>query len=156
MAYSNFLSFIFLISLCSCGEENFSGGSRVMEPPQEEVQIAPPPEEFRTRLSNTLLIEGDRCRGDETTEPYGNGAICNAGQYLIYVDNVNTCNGAGQCSDFVVIPIVGELDNIDAETSGTSIFDIIPMSTVSNTVREILLGVAVETDLNGNGTVFFK
>lgn len=136
--------------------ENFSGGSRNQPPPQEEVQIAPPPEDFITRLSTTLLIEGKKCRGDETTEAYGNGFHCDPGQYLIYIDNVNTCDSDGRCSDFVIIPIVGVLVNIHAGLEGSSIFDIIPKSLVSGTQSDILNGIGVSTDINGNGTVFFK
>lgn len=76
-------SFLFLILISSC-YENFSGRSRVETPPQEEEQVAPFPREFRTRLNTTLLIEGNICREDETTQAYGHGSLCNASQYLVF------------------------------------------------------------------------
>nr|MBA2403606.1 hypothetical protein [Bdellovibrionales bacterium] len=79
-----------LVVLTSCGED-FYGKNRALTPPQQEQQIAPAPEEFRTRLNNNLLVEGARCRGNETTEPGGHGSLCSAGQYLIFIDTVNTC-----------------------------------------------------------------
>ena len=148
-------SILFLILISSC-HENFSGGSRVEPPPQEEEQVAPAPREFRTRLNNTLLIEGKICRGDETTEAYGHGSLCNAGQYLVYVDNVNICDEFGRCTDYVVIPIVAALENIDAGSMGFSTFIIAPKSPVTSTQKNILDNVLLNSDIYGNGTVLFK
>ena len=148
------LLFILIVSI-SCNE-NFSGGNRVKEPPQEEEQIAPAPEDFMTRLNSTLLIKGIICQGTETTEAGGHGSNCLARQYLIFIDDVNTCNSDGQCTNFEVIPIVGDLQNIDARTSGVSIFSIIPIGPASNTQEDILNSVNVSSDLNGNGTVFLN
>jgi hypothetical protein len=148
-------SIIFLILISSCNE-NFSGGSRVEAPPEEEEQIAPKPQEFRTRLNSTLLIEGIVCRGDETTEPYGNGSLCSATQYLVYIDNINICDEFGRCTDYVVIPIVAALENIDAGSTGFSTFIINPKSPVTSTQKNILDNVLLTSDINGNGTVIFK
>jgi hypothetical protein len=147
--------FLMVFIFASCNE-NFTGGSRWETPPQQEEQFAPIPQEFTTRLSPTLLIEGQRCRGDETTETFGNGAECDAGQYLIYIDDVNVCDGSGRCTTDVVTPIIGELLNTNSSSTSVSIFDIEPKSLVTQDQLVILKGVAVASDVNGNGTVFFK
>jgi hypothetical protein len=144
---------IFLV-VTSCGEENFTGGNRVLTPPQEEEQIAPAPKDFKTRISNILLIEGHICQGIETTETGGHGFKCLAGQYLVFIDNVNTCDSNGLCTNFEVIPIIGELEDIGARTSGVSIFTINARSPVTEDQATILRSINVSSDLNGNGTVF--
>ncbi|MBA2403591.1 MAG: hypothetical protein H0V66_02380, partial [Bdellovibrionales bacterium] len=127
---------------------------RALTPPQQEQQIAPAPEEFRTRLNNNLLVEGVRCRGNETTEPGGHGSLCSAGQYLIFIDHVNTCDTAGRCSGLVVTPLIGELLDINAGTDGFTVFDIDPISPVSDFQRNVLESISIRADVNGNGTVF--
>ena len=144
-----------VLIFASCNE-NFTGGTRWENPPQQEEQFAPTPEEFTTRLSSTLLIEGHRCRGDERTESFGNGTACNAGQYLIEIDDVNVCDSDGQCTNDVVIPIIGELINTNTSTTSVAIFDIIPKSDITDIQITILKGVGVASDLNGNGSAFFK
>lgn len=143
---------LILMVITSCNE-NFYGKNRELPPPQEEEQIAPAPVFFKTRLNDLLLIEGIECIGTETTEPYGNGSQCLARQYLIYIDNINVCTN-GQCTHFEVIPIVGELEDIGARTSGVSIFRINAISPVTEIQTTILNTVHVSSDLNGNGTVF--
>lgn len=147
---------LMLFILTSCNE-NFTGGNRFDQPTQQEQQpVVVPPVQFITRLTNSLAIKGDRCRGDETTEPDGHGRICEAGEYLVYIDDVNICDDSGRCTDNVVTPIVAELDDIDARIPGVGIFDINPISLTTQDQREILETVSVKSDSNGNGTVFFK
>jgi hypothetical protein len=140
--------------LTACGED-FSGGSRVFTPQQEEQPTIPSPVEFRTRLNNSLLIAGVRCKGDETTEPGGHGSQCVAGNYLVFIDDVNICN-SGICTDFVVTPIVGSLEDINTRDPISKVFFIIPESEVSGAQKTILDNVALEVDINGNGAVFFR
>ncbi len=146
---------ILLLLLTSCGDD-FTGGSRIFKPTQEEQQIAPPPEAFRTRLSPSLLIQGTLCLGDETTEPGGHGLHCDPGQYLIIIDDVNTCDADGVCTVFIITPIIGELQNADARIPEESVFNIIPKSPVNDDQSKILSSVHVSSDLNGNGTVFYS
>jgi len=142
--------------ITSCGENFDDQNRRLLTPEQQEEQLGVAPEEFRTRLNNTLLIEGNICQGDETTEPNGHGSLCNAGKYLIFIDNVNTCDSLGRCTDSVVIPIIAELKDITIGRSTVKIFDINPLSPVSDLQGDILTSVGVSSDVNGNGTVFFK
>lgn len=144
-----------LMLVTACGED-FSGGSRVFTPQQEEQPSIPFPVVFSTRLNNSLLVAGNRCRGDETTETGGHGSQCVAGNYLIYIDDVNICDSSGICTDFVVTPIVGSLEDTNARNPGEKVFFIIPESETSGAQKSILDSVALEVDINGNGTVFFR
>lgn len=143
---------ILLNLIPACGEDY--GGYRRFTPSQQEEQFPQAPIEFKTRLSNTLEIEGRQCIGTETTEVGGHGSKCLAGQYLIYIDNINSCDISGQCTDFEIIPIVAELVDINARTPGASIFSIDPLSPVTVTQNTILQSINVRSDLNRNGTVF--
>lgn len=152
------LTFALLTSLgllAGCGED-FSGGSRVLAPQQEEQSRAPFPQEFNTRLNSSLLISGTRCKGDETTELNGRGSLCEARNYLIYIDNVNICDSSAICTEFVVIPIVASLEDIDARNPDSRVFFITSKSPTTGAQDNILENVAVESDMNGNGSVFFK
>jgi len=158
MQTHKYIAFSILASLVlqgGCGED-FSGGSRVIVPQQEELSRAPFPEVFRTRLNSSLLLSGDRCRGEETTEPNGHGSLCEAGNYLIYIDDINICDSSGSCTDFVVTPIIGRLEDTDARDQDTRFFFIIPKSLTTSTQKNILENVVIESDLNGNGFVFFR
>jgi hypothetical protein len=157
MRVQNLIKITFMASvmlLTACGED-FSGGSRVFTPQQEEQPTIPSPVEFRTRLNNSLLIAGARCKGDETTEPGGHGSQCVAGNYLVFIDDVNVCN-SGICTDFVVTPIVGSLEDTNTRDPISKVFFIIPKSEVSGAQKTILDNVALEVDINGNGAVFFR
>lgn len=144
--------FLFFNLIQSCGEDY--GGYRRFTPPQQEEQIPPAPVDFKTRLNSILEIEGRQCIGTETTEVGGHGSKCLAGQYLIFIDDINTCDSNGRCTVFEVIPIVGELLDISARTPGISIFSINPLSSVTEAQSNILRSINVSTDINGNGTVF--
>ena len=158
MQVHKYLTFSLLASLgllTGCGED-ISGGSRVFTPQQEEQSRAPFPQEFSTRLNSSLQISGMRCKGDETTVPNGRGSLCEARNYLIYIDNVNFCDGSGICTDYIIIPIVAHLDDIDARNPDSRVFFITSKSPTTDAQDSILKAVAVESDLNGNGSVFFK
>lgn len=143
--------FLTLLSLASCGED-YSGGDRDEAPTQQEETFGIRPQSFSTRLSPTLLIAGVKCRGDETTEPNGNGVICQAEQYLISVDNVNICTN-GICTNNVVTPIVGELIDTNARTPGFTVYEIDAKSPVTTIQENILKTVIVTSDFLGNSVV---
>lgn len=78
------------------------------------VPACPVETEFETRLNNQLLIEGVRCRGGETTEvEHDDGTssvyVCRRGQWLVTVDNINTCTDEGLCTEIFVFPIITNL-----------------------------------------------
>lgn len=155
MEYSkNIISLALLFSLSGCSDD-FSGGNRAKPEAQAEVAIGRLPARFSTRLNDTLSISGEKCRGNETTESYGNGDLCNAGQYLISIDNVNFCTN-NICTTNVVTPIVAELINSNNQTDGITLFEINAISVTTSTQENILDSVLVQSDSLGNGFVFFK
>lgn len=135
----------------SCNED-FKGGNRVNPVPEAEEVLGVEPQRFSTRLSPTLLISGEKCRGTETTGSFGNGDICLAGQYLISIDDENTCNGS-ICTTNLVTPIVAELFDIDARYPGEVVFEIRPKSVTTQEQENILETVLVRSDSMGNGQV---
>lgn len=90
--------------------------------------------DFSTRLSNTLLISGERCRGGERTEtPNPDGSsrfhICKRGQWLITVDNENVCNPDGSCTEIFVFPIISRLARAgESNPPGQCTYNMIPLS----------------------------
>lgn len=135
----------------SCNED-FKGGNRVNPVTQAEETLGAAPQRFSTRLSPTLLIAGEKCRGTETTGSFGNGDICEAGQYLISIDDVNTCSGE-ICTTNLVTPIVAELFDIDARYPGEAVYEIRAKSVTTQTQEDILETVLVRSDSMGNGRV---
>ena len=100
------LIFLFILSGCA---EDFSGGVRWEDNIQEEEQVAPVPPAFRTRLSSSLLVSGEICQGDETILVENVFYECDARQYLVRIDNVNTCDSSGNCTGFEVKPFIADL-----------------------------------------------
>lgn len=147
------LILLFMISGCN---EDFSGGVRWVDQHQQQEQFAPTPDFFRTRLNNSLLVSGEICLGDETIMVENIAYPCEARQYLIKIDNVNSCDSDGNCSGFSVRPFIADLVKVSTETPGNSIFDINPASPTTNEQENILETIGVSSDLNGNGSVFFK
>lgn len=69
---------------------------------------------FSTRLNTELAISGVRCRGGETLEVQNdNGTtsvyVCRTNQWLVTVDNVNTCTNDGICTEIDVPPAIANL-----------------------------------------------
>ncbi len=148
--------FITLVLLAGGCAEDFSGGTRVLDEVQAEEQIAPAPQVFSTRLTNTLLVSGEICRGDETIVVDNVTYECEAKQYLIRIDNVNTCSSAGVCTNFAVSPIIADLVKASTETPNFSVFDIDADSPTESDEEEVIDVVSVKTDVLGNAFVFFK
>jgi hypothetical protein len=100
---------------------------REVEPeelPPFPVPLCPIETSFNTRLSDQLLISGVRCRGGETTQYIDSTGverifICQKGQWLVTVDNVNTCAPNGGCTEIGVFPFVSVLK----KTSDSSLPD---------------------------------
>lgn len=151
---NNIISLFILLALAGCAE-NRAAGNRDNPATQSEVAQGKLPERFSTRLNSTLLIAGDKCLGNETTGTFGNGETCDAGQYLIYIDNVNTCNGT-LCTTNIVTPIIAELNDQDARLEGLKVYEIEPKSVTTAEEEDILETVWVNSDALGNGTVLFR
>ncbi|MCM2349256.1 MAG: hypothetical protein NDI69_04490 [Bacteriovoracaceae bacterium] len=99
---------------------------------------------FNTRLSNNLLIRGVKCTGGETTEVINNDGtvrvfVCRPGQWLVTVDNINTCSPAGGCTEIGVAPVISVLER----TSGSNPpeqchYEMEPISPVTPDQRQIM------------------
>lgn len=148
--------FFTLVFLCQGCAEDFSGGTRVFDEIQAEEQIAPPPQKFETRLSPTLLVSGVICRGDETIIFEDVTYECEARQYLVKIDDVNTCQSSGVCTNFAVPAFIADLVKARTETPGFSVFDIDPDSPTEGNQDNVIDVVGVKSDVLGNALVFFK
>lgn len=146
------LLFITILIMAACGEENFSGGTRTFDPPEEE-EAFPTPLSFNTRISPTLLIAGIRCRGGETTEYNNQTYTCLTDQYLITLDYLNTCGVDGGCTEIFVPPIVGALKRAGIEDPDFAIWDMSAVSPVIETQDQLLKSYRVKSDELGNGVV---
>lgn len=86
----------------------------VPTPTPPPIPSCPIETSFSTRLNPELAIFGVRCRGGETTEvPNEDGTssvyVCRTNQWLVTVDNVNTCNPDGACTEIGVFPAIANL-----------------------------------------------
>jgi hypothetical protein len=125
--------------LTSCGEDIYSNDPGAPQQETAETQI----QNFNTRLTNQLLISGTRCLGGETVDAEGQTHTCDSGNYLVTVDNVNTCTPEG-CTDVIVEPIIAGLLGPGSSDS-SNFFEIVPISPVSNPVEGILENVLLRT-----------
>lgn len=99
---------------------------------------------FNTRLSNNLLISGFKCAGGETTEVVNSDGttrvfVCRQGQWMVTIDNINSCTPAGGCTEVGVTPVISVLDR----TSGSNPpeqchYDMEPISPISPQQRLIM------------------
>ena len=145
---------LFLTFLMSCSED-FRGGNRVNPETQSEEAVGIMPTRFSTRLNSSLLISGEKCRGTETTGTFGNGERCQARQYLVVIDTINTCE-ANNCTNDIVSPIVADLINTNAGPIGSAVFEIRARSVTTSEQENILETVLVKSDSMGNGQVFSR
>jgi hypothetical protein len=144
------LLFIFFLIISCGGDITGYSNDELGEQRQEDSGLP----DFSTRLTNNLLIEGERCRGGEATESEGQVFICEADQWLITVDNINTCTPEG-CTDIKVIPIIAQLIGVSTQ-GNTDFFDIAPAIPVSEQVDDTLENVTVRFRSNEVPLVLFK
>ena len=142
---SYFLVVCGLFSLLSCGSDDDDDNDLVNEQIPQEEEVS----NFSTRLNNNLLIAGIRCNGGETTEYGGETYTCERDEWLITVDDGNTCNQAGRCTEIGVIPIVAELDRTDIiSIPEYTFFKIDPQSPMNVSQQSAINDVWVRFDLN--------
>lgn len=154
-AKNNFVLSLLLLLAVACGDDGYGGGSSRSDPPQTEEVTEPV--DFSTRLNNQLLIAGENCSGGETTEVNGERVICSSNQWLITIDNVNTCSPSGACTEVGIFPIIGEVQQNDIVDPTFRFFTIIPRSEITIQQQNILNDVQVRSDLSGgNAVVVFK
>lgn len=112
--------------------------------PTPTPPVCPVETSFSTRLSNTLFIAGVRCLGGETTEVTGEDGttrifVCREGQWLVTVDNINTCTPGGGCTEVGVLPVISSLTRTSpSDPPRQCSFNINPISPISSEQRDIL------------------
>lgn len=136
----------------SCGGD-FTGYSNdeLGESNQEESQNLP---DFSTRLTNDLLIAGRQCRGGETALSRGETFNCEPSQWLVTVDNINTCTPEG-CTEIEVEPTIATLESTSAQAN-IEFFDLRSSIPVTTETSNILNGVTVRFGDNQAPRVLFK
>ncbi len=112
--------------------------------PQEENVT-----DFSTRLTTNLLIAGKKCQGTETTTDAGGATVtCARDQWLITLDDANTCTPEGICTEIAVVPFVAELDRSDRiELPSFTYFQIDPLSAVTQAQEDKIDDFLVRFDL---------
>lgn len=144
-----FLLMLFLLS--SCGDETgYSNKNQGIPQEEQSTDIR----RFSTRLTNNLLISGERCFGGEQTDVEGQTYTCTAGDYLVTVDNINSCTPEG-CTEVKVVPVIGSLLTTGGDGGTTTFFDIVPSIVVSSQTASILETVQLRSR-NGDNAVLFK
>ena len=144
------MKWLLLLLLFSCGDE--TGYSLTNNPVNEEEPSSI--QRFSTRLTNNLLISGVICQGGEQTDVEGQVQTCTGGDYLVTVDNVNSCTPEG-CTDVYVVPIIASLLATGGDGSSTTFFDILPSIEVNSQTSSVLEGVQLRSR-NGDNIVIFK
>lgn len=128
---------------------------------EEQNTDIPRDESFDTRLGPELRISGQKCKGGETVVVQNNDSSstesCEENQWLVRVDNENTCNEDGSCTEIGVNPIIADLQraNIPSPTI-YSFYNIIPDTQTTDERRRILENHWVRFDLNGSPLVLEK
>jgi hypothetical protein len=137
--------------LVSCGDFFIADSNHQKGEPQLEDNALP---DFSTRLTNDLLVSGDQCQGGETTDSEGEVFVCESTQWLITVDNINTCTPEG-CTEVAVVPTIGILEPVSTQED-FQYFDIRASIPVSAAVEAILERVTVRFGGNEAPQVLFK
>lgn len=99
----------FLFLLTSCGEDIDDkplGGIQA-----EEVE-QPSSDQFFTRLTNTLSIQGRECLGNELVlVDEGKTVACEFNQWIVTVDQRNVCAN-GSCTQNFVFPFIATMNKV--------------------------------------------
>lgn len=111
---------------------------------------------FHTRIHNKLAISGNVCHGGETTNGLDE-EVCQKGQWLVNVDNINTCSDEGWCTEMAAPTFIAELDRANVITPATvGYFNIVAKSKLNTGVDKILKTYWVRDDFNGKAVVVKK
>lgn len=119
---------ILLVSLIACGSDSDDRNEVVAESPEEETMECPYFDSFETRLRSNLLIAGERCQD------------CERDQWLITIDNQNTCTSDGICTKIYVSPVIAELteSSVSNPPQQGCIFDMNPEGPLSNDQLQVM------------------
>lgn len=135
-----------LTALISCGSDNDDDNDLVNEQLPQEEEVT----NFSTRINDRLLIAGQRCEGGENVlDANGQQATCERDQWLITLDNVNTCTAGGACTEVGVVPFIAELDREDrVSVPEYTFFEIDPLSAVTTDQENTIDDYLVRFDIN--------
>ena len=133
-------------------------------PEQEETPSTTqeaPFREFSQRLSSDLAIYGERCTEGENFEIQTRNGLrnmsCGKNQWVIFIDNINSCDPQGSCTEIGVFPIFAKLVRADVISASTiSFWDIIPVTRIHSPLSDLLKDYWVKFDLNGPTEVLKK
>lgn len=141
---------LLLLLLAACGgDNNDDNGDNT---PQSESTL-----DFSTRLSRSLLISGVRCQGGETTIISGRNYTCDFNQWLIFIDDVNTCDANGACTEVGVFPIIADLNPSGiVSVPEYTFFDIGPDTPVTPAQATVISQVRIRFDLNGTTQAVYR
>ncbi len=142
------LLFFMFLYCAGCGQAD---SNHQLGEEREEDNSLP---DFSTRLTNNLLIAGDQCLGNESTESEGQTYNCESTEWLITVDNINTCTPEG-CTEVFVPPVIGILVPTSSQDD-TDFFEIEESIPVREGVSAILESVTVRFRPNEAPLVLFK
>ncbi len=142
---------ITMLIFSGCGGDS-TGYSNHQQGEQREEDNSLP--DFSTRLTNNLLIAGTQCEGDESTESRGQTFNCNSREWLVTVDNINSCTPEG-CTEVSVIPIIGILVATSSQ-GDTNFYDVEASIPVNDQITNILKSVTVRFRPNELPRVMFK
>jgi hypothetical protein len=149
-----------IVAACGGGSKSYnpggSGGGGSGGGGSQSEQAIP---NFSTRINDQLLIAGTQCQGGETTtDANGLSATCLQNQWLITLDDTNTCTNGASCTQFVVTPFIADLVlNTTPGVPGVSFYDIVPVSSVTDHQTSTIQTFFVRVDqTTGDTTVVSK
>lgn len=157
--------FLILFVLVSCNEVPSRRGVKNPNPtinpgstptPTSSTPSLPLASRFNKRLFSYLALSGNKCVGGENTQFEGQAIFCEKDQWLVTIDNMNTCDDSG-CTSIAVDPIIAKLELDTATTTREfRFFNITPVSVARARQREILRQVNLRADRNGNLEIISK
>ena len=148
------MRWLILLLLISCGDSTGYNSNEF----QREIAGAQNSDvtfsTFDTRVSNDLRLSGSLCQGGEVADSQGETFVCEAGQWLVVVDNLNTCTPEG-CTTVVVQPIIANLD-VEFSDQISVFFAIGTEMTITLEQQRILNSVLIRSRGNEKPVVVFR
>ena len=139
------LRIMLLVSLIACGSDT-DDSAKVVEVPEEESIECPDFDSFETRLRSNLLIAGERCED------------CQQDQWLVTIDNQNTCTSDGICTKIFVSPVISDLteSSVSLPPDLGCTYDMNPLGPLSSEQLEEMKKHEVRVLEGENPEVFLK
>lgn len=148
-----------ILFICSCGNSDFGGGTAKDFQTQDETNQPPfSPENFETRLNANLAVSGTRCLGGERPDEDNPKQTCNAGEWLIYLDDQNTCTSdLATCTEISVTPIIAKLNYNDNRSNVEATYYFIsPHSPTTARQRLAISKLLIRTQANGDTEAYMR